>query len=133
MKASVFSKKPEVFEAEPVNALRSNFLLHNKLEVNIVVYSLFAGFNSCLRWKQAPPCRGLWKRIQEAKEAILPTPLRHCGPSNKHDPSHAEPETWMPKSIWYKDGSKQVREDGVNVIGARIHNANRGTFSLHQS
>ena len=29
-------------------------------------------------------------------------------------------------SIWYTDGSKQVRDDGVNVIGAGDYNATRG-------
>ena len=30
------------------------------------------------------------------------------------------------KSIWYTDGSKQVRDDGVNVIGSEVYNATRG-------
>ena len=30
------------------------------------------------------------------------------------------------ESIWYTDGSKQVRDDGVNGIGAGVYNATRG-------
>ena len=30
------------------------------------------------------------------------------------------------KSIWSTDGSKQVRDDGVNVIGPKVYNATRG-------
>ena len=30
------------------------------------------------------------------------------------------------KSIWYTDGSKQVRDGGANVIGAGVCNATRG-------
>ena len=65
------------------------------------------------------------RRIQEAKEARLPILWRHSdGATNM---SQAMPSQKLDaKSIWYTDGSKQVRDDGANVIGAGDYNATRG-------
>lgn len=34
-------------------------------------------------------------------------------------------QTLGAKSIWYTDGSKQVRDDGANIIGAEVYSATR--------
>ena len=66
------------------------------------------------------------RRIQEAKEAILPIPWRNS--DHATNMSQAMPSQNLDaKSIWYTDGSKQVRDDGVHVIGAAVYNATRGS------
>ena len=65
------------------------------------------------------------RRIQEAKEALLPIQWRHSDQATNM--SQAMPSQKLDaKSIWYTDGSKQVRYDGTNVIGAGVYNATRG-------
>ena len=66
------------------------------------------------------------RRIQEAKEVILPTPWRHS--DNTTNMSQTMPgQKRDARSIWFTDGSKQVRDDGANVIGAGVYNATRGS------
>ena len=65
------------------------------------------------------------RRIQEAKEAILPILWRHSDQATNM--SQAMPSQKLDaKSIWYTDGSKQLCDDRVNVMGAEVYNATRG-------
>ena len=65
------------------------------------------------------------RRIQESKEAILPILWRHS--DRAINMSQAMPSQKLDaKSIWSTDGSKQVRDDEVNVIGAGVYNATKG-------
>ena len=70
-------------------------------------------------------------RIQEAKEAMLPILWRHG--DHATNTSQAMPSQRPDaKSNWYTDGSKQVHDDGVDVIGAGVYNATRGiSFSIN--
>ena len=65
------------------------------------------------------------RRIQEAKEAILPILWRHS--DRVTNMSQAMPsQTLDAKVTWYTDGSMQVRDDEVNLIAAGVYNATRG-------
>ena len=78
-----------------------------------------------LRCSNTPTVPKALRRIQEAKEAILPILERHSDQATNM--SQAMPSQKLDaKSIWYTDGSKQVRNDGVNVISPEVHNATRG-------
>ena len=57
-------------------------------------------------------------------------PMETMWPCNEHDPSHAKPYVYQrltgcQLNLWYTYGSKQSRDDGVNVIG--IYSAARRT------
>ena len=57
------------------------------------------------------------------RKQILPTPWRHC--DHARTMTQAMPSQKLDaKSFWYIDGSKQVRDDGINVFVA--YNATRG-------